>query len=136
MVGDEPDAVHGDRRVRLAGLSRVAGGADGWLSDSAVVFDFEISNYGHERQQHTFSMRYSAALSLHKRMVAAELVTLGRIDFPAKCRLSNMRDNVENVLLRGRELAEYYTKVLGAVDEEPAVQNWVDEELLLSLIHI
>ena len=33
-----------DRRVvRLAGLSRVAGGADGWLGDSAVVFDFEAN---------------------------------------------------------------------------------------------
>ena len=126
MVGDEPCALRSDRRVRLAGLSRVAGGADGWLSDSAVVFDFEVQD---GPRQHTFSMRYSSSLTLHKRMVAAELGAISRIDFPGKCRLSNMVDNIDNVLSRGRDLAQYYTKVLAAAAMDPVVQTWVDEEL-------
>ena len=78
----------------------------------------------------SFSTRYSSALSLHERMIGTGLVALSRIEFPGKCRLSNMHDNVENVLSRGRELAEYYTEVLGAAAEEPAAQTWVEEELL------
>ncbi len=178
-------------RVSLAGLSRVAGGADGWLSDSAVVYvqnahattaivrrqrsinkwmqrdlstslsvlacmvglafdifvlllpplkvrvgrsryNFEVTGSRDSVVQSgvSFSTRYSSALSLHERMVGTGLVALGRISFPGKCRLSNMHDNVENVLSRGRELAEYYTKLLGAAAEEPDAQTWVEEELL------
>jgi hypothetical protein len=118
-----------DRRVvRLAGLSRVAGGADGWLSDSAVVFDFEAN--GGDGQRLSFSTRYSSALVLHERMVGTGSVALGSIEFPAKCRLSNMRDNVDNVLARGQDLAAYYTKLLAAAAAEPLAQTWVEEELL------
>ena len=120
------------RSVRLAGLSRVAGGADGWLSDSAVVFDFEAS--GGDGQRLSFSTRYSSALVLHERMVGTGSLALGSIEFPAKCRLSNMRDNVDNVLSRGQDLAKYYTQILRAAAEESAAQTWVEEELLRHLV--
>eukprot|EP01043_Picozoa_sp_COSAG02_P060249 COSAG02_NODE_7833_length_2830_cov_19.067941_2_plen_434_part_00 len=95
-------------------------------------YDFEVTDGDDAAVQNglSFSTRYSSALSLHERMVGTGLVALSRIKFPGKCRLSNMHENVENILSRGRELAEYYTNILGAAAEEPAARTWVEEELL------
>ena len=116
-------------RVALAGVSAVAGGADGWGDERAAVFSFAVERPGQAWPLHVFSVRYSAALSKHDRMVATGLEPLLELDFPRKPRLRNMRDDVDNVLERGEELASYYTAVLRAAGGD-APSRMVVGELL------
>ena len=81
-------------RVGLAGISAVAGGADGWADERAAVYAFSVDC--RNAPVHSFSERFSSALEKHERMRGAGLLPES-IAFPSKRRLRNMTDDVDNV---------------------------------------
>lgn len=115
--------------VQLGGVSRVVGGADGWADEGAAAFSFEVCSAVDGCLLHAFSTRYSRALAQHEQMMATGLEPLRTLAFPAKRRLSNMRDDVDNVLSRGQELASYYATLLAAAADDPATRAVVSELL-------
>ena len=111
-------------RVGLAGISAVAGGADGWADERAAVYAFSVDC--RNAPVHSFSERFSSALEKHERMRGAGLLPES-IAFPSKRRLRNMTDDVDNVLARGQELARYYTSLLDAARPDAASRQLLRE---------
>jgi hypothetical protein len=108
--------------VRLAGISRLAGGQDGWAEEKLhAVYNFSVQ-WQQPQPQAFFSERYSSGLVKHKRAQAAGIVAVEGLEYPSKT-WRDLRDDVERLLVRGRALTDYYTQLLqGAASDRPSQQ--------------
>ena len=118
--------------VQFSGLSRLAGGQDGWADDgdSHGVYSFAV--VWNRTTIHEFTERYSRALAKHKRALAAGVTAVEGVPFPSKSWLTkDMKSNTDNMLVRGSELARYYTAIC-----EQAVGDAVSQRVLLDVFGV
>jgi hypothetical protein len=121
---------HGSVRVSLSGVSRLVGGQDGWSDEDAhAVYGFIIE--WDRSKVHEFSERYSSARKKHD-AAAACVLAVSETPFPGKCMLQDMKGDVDSIMERGNDLAQYYTSVCDRAVGDAASQRLLQDVLGLT----